>query len=399
MSAAQSAVRFEQTPILINFPDTSAFKETYGGASDRILLEGFHMRRPDATNDTVCVFMHPTATVHLLPLPRALARLGVPVLCCASRYPHNDSALIVEKVLIDLGQVIRHAREELGYKRVVLAGWSGGGPLSVYYQGQATSPTVTATPAGEPVDLRGLPAADGMMQLAAHASRASILTEWMDAAIVDERDPTRKDPELDLYGSNGGPRPPYDPAFVARYREAQVQRNRRITAWVRETLEDLERRNGPDVERAFVTHGTMADPRWLDPSIEPNERVPGRCYLGDPAVVNNGPVGLARFSTLRSWLSQWSIDESHASADRQGAQVRVPSLVIQMGADDACPPSHTDRIYASLGGEKEHCLLAGADHYLWAREHVAQAADRCIDWMTRKSLLDGLPEHSTRRAG
>lgn len=390
MSAAPSRTRFEQNPVLITYPDTSAFKETYGGASDRIVLEGFHLRRPDATNDTVCVFMHPTATLHLLPLPRTLARLGVPVLCCASRYPHNDSALIVEKVLIDLGQVVRHAREELGYKRVVLAGWSGGGPLSVYYQSQAQNPTVTATLAGEPIDLRGLTRADGMMQLAAHASRASILTEWMDPSILDEQDPTKKDPDLDLYGLSDGPRPPYDPAFVARFREAQVERNRRITTWVQETLADLQRRNGPDVERAFVTHGTMADPRWLDPSIEPNERVPGRCYLGDPAVVNNGPVGLARFSTLRSWLSQWSID-SHASADRQGRHVTVPSLVIQMGADDACPPSHTDRIFASLGGEKERRLIAGADHYLWGREHVTQAAETCIDWMTRKGLLDGVP--------
>jgi dienelactone hydrolase len=390
MSAPPSGARFEQRPVLITFNEASAFKETYGGPSDLIVLEGFHMRRPDASTRTICVFMHPTATLHLLPFPRALARRGVAVLCCSSRYPHNDSALIMEKVLIDLGRVLRHARADLGYEKVVLIGWSGGGPLTAYYQGQADNPTVAATPAGDPIDLGDLPPADGLIQIAAHLSRATILTEWLDPAIVDERDPTRRAPEFDLYDPDGAA-PPYDPAFVAEFRAAQVARNRRITAWVKDTLADLGRRGGPDVERAFVTFGTMADPRWLDPMIEPNERTPGRCYLGDPAQVNNGPAGLARFSTLRSWLSQWSIDDSLGSTERNGPHVAVPTLVVENGADDACPPSHPDRIHTSLGTDKERYRIAGADHYLHQRAHLEQAVDLCVDWMTRKGLLDGVP--------
>ena len=59
-------------------------------------------------------------------------------------------------------------------------------------------------------------------------------------------------------------------------------------------------------------HGTVADPRWLDPTVDPNERTPGTSYLGDPQVVNMSPVGLARFCTLRNWLSQWSYDDAGA---------------------------------------------------------------------------------------
>jgi hypothetical protein len=44
----------------------------------------------------------------------------------------------------------------------------------------------------------------------------------------------------------------------------------------------------------FVVHGTMADPRWLDPTVDPNERTPGTCYLGDPQVVNNSTDWLHR---------------------------------------------------------------------------------------------------------
>jgi len=44
----------------------------------------------------------------------------------------------------------------------------------------------------------------------------------------------------------------------------------------------------------------MADPRWMDLSIDPNDRQgPNWCFLGIPKTVNNGPVGIARFCTLR----------------------------------------------------------------------------------------------------
>ena len=48
--------------------------------------------------------------------------------------------------MLDLAAAIRHARERLGYERVVLAGWSGGGSLSLFYQQQAVHPTVTRDP-------------------------------------------------------------------------------------------------------------------------------------------------------------------------------------------------------------------------------------------------------------
>ena len=94
--------------------------------------------------------MHPIGGTQYLPLPTALARAGLHVISCNSRYPRNDTALIIEKVALDLGACVRHAREKFGYERVILGGWSGGGSLSMFYQSQAESPTVTSTPAGDP---------------------------------------------------------------------------------------------------------------------------------------------------------------------------------------------------------------------------------------------------------
>src|SRR5580658_8867661 len=145
---------WSRIPAILNFPDTAGFAETYGfgAASGRVWLEGQYLVPRERGSKTLYLFMHPSSTLHLLPMPAALASAGLHVLCAASRYPKNDSALIMEKVALDLGAYIRHCREELGYRKVVLVGWSGGGSLSLFYQAQAEHPTVTHTPAGDAVD-------------------------------------------------------------------------------------------------------------------------------------------------------------------------------------------------------------------------------------------------------
>ena len=40
-------------------------------------------------------------------------------------------------------------------------------------------------------------------------------------------------------------------------------------------LADGKKRAGDAYEHCFVVHGTMADPAWIDPAIEPNGRKPG----------------------------------------------------------------------------------------------------------------------------
>jgi alpha-beta hydrolase superfamily lysophospholipase len=319
----------------------------------------------------------------------ALARAGHHVIYCNSRFRGTDSALLMEKVIEDLGAAIKDAKDRLGYRKVVLAGWSGGGSLSVFYQQQAQHATVTSSPSGDGPDLTklDLPAADGLMLLAAHISRHGTLTEWLDGSILDESDPTKRDPELDLYNPDNPNQPPYSEEFLARYRQAQIDRNRRITAWVKDKLAELKAAGRPDDEFGFIVHGTMADPRWLDPAVDPNERVPGTCYLGDPQVVNMGPVGLARFSTLRSWLSQWSYDDAHGDGIACGRDIAVPSLVIGNLADDACTPEHTRRLFEAIGHpDKEMHEIHGATHYYAGpdqRDKLREAVTVVSDWLER----------------
>ena len=356
-----------RVPAILNFPDTAAFAETYGFAagSGQVWLEGQYLI-PRAPSKTLYLFMHPSGTLQLLPMPQALAGAGLHVLCAASRYPKNDSGLIMEKVAIDMGAWVRDARAR-EYEKVILVGWSGGGSLSLFYQAEAEAPSITATPAGDPVDLAraGLEPADGVVFIAAHLSRAETLTEWLDPSVTDELDPDRRELAFDIYEGTCPHQPPYTDEFVQRFRAAQIARNRKITEWCQQRLDTLRRRGTAEVERCFVVHRTMCDVRWLDPAIDPNGRRPGWCYMGDPRAVNTSPAGLARYSSLRSWLSQWSYDLSNAKGPQNAARIRrTPVLQVENQADDAVPASHNPAIRTALATpDKEYVRIEGATHY------------------------------------
>lgn len=378
----------ERVAYVLVHREAAAFSDTYGGGGNVVGLDCHLVRPIGSPASRVLVFMHPTGGGMYLPIVPGLAAAGQHVIWANSRYRGTDSALIMEKVVADLGAVVADARERLGYVEVVLAGWSGGGSLSAYYQSIANRGVgIVDTPAGDPYAIDGsrLPPADAVLMLAAHVSRHGTLTEWIDPSIADEAAPFDRDPQLDLYHPENPNNAPYRADFIERYRAAQIARNRRITGWVNGQLDQLRSSAQHHHERGFVVHGTMADPRWLDPMIDPSDRRPGWCFLGDPQVVNDGPVGLARFCTLRSWLSQWSYDDARGDAVSCLADVSQPVLVVGNTADDACTPSHTRRIFGAVVHDRKHLHeVRGATHYYTGpqgREHLAEAVGVVVDFL------------------
>ena len=221
----------------LSYDENASFTDTYGfsGNQGAVNLEGVLIRPRGVASRTLYLMMHPASTLQLLPVPRAAAESGVHVLCAASRYARNDSALIMEKVARDLGAFMAYAKTVLEYEFVVLLGWSGGGSLALFYQSQAERPTITHTPAGDPADLTsaGLIPADAVVFQAAHGSRARCLAEWIDPSVRNEIDPDDRDSSLDIYDRAGPHHPPYPAEFIDRYRAAQLARVRRVTAWVK----------------------------------------------------------------------------------------------------------------------------------------------------------------------
>jgi len=373
----------------VQYQESAKFTEVYGfaGTQGAVNCEGVRFVPKGKPSKTLAVFMHPSSTLQLLPMPQALAKAGVHVLCAGSRFARNDTPLIMEKVLLDLGAYLAHAKQNWGYEKIVLCGWSGGGSLALFYQSQAEKPSITHTPAGDSVEIKGLIPADAMIFQAAHLSRARMLSEWIDPSVTDESDPDRRDLELDIYNPKCPNQPPYSQEFVERFRSAQLRRMRARTQWVKDTLKKLK---GDELERGFVTYRTMCDVRFMDPAVDPNDRKPRWCYLGKPETANTGPVGIGRFATLRAWLSQWSIDDSNADGAKCARSVSVPLLAIENSADDAVPQPHVSGIHDAAGSrDKTFRLIKGATHYYQGQpELLKQAVDLVVGWMDKQRLLD-----------
>ena len=157
MTSASTDVKheYDRIPYLVAYQNNSAVRDVYGGVAELVVLESYLLRPKNKPSDTVLVFMHPIGGGAYLPMVNALARAGHHVVYANSRFRGTDSALLMEKVVEDLGECIKDAKNRLGYDKVVLVGNSGGASLSAFYQAQAEQPDITHTPAGDPVDLVG----------------------------------------------------------------------------------------------------------------------------------------------------------------------------------------------------------------------------------------------------
>lgn len=343
-------------------------------------------RPTDAESRTAVLIVHPTSNFLGHYALAQLASRGVTAVGMNTRYIGNDSALITENCVLDVGAGVRYLREK-GFDKIVLMGNSGGGGLVSLYQSQAEHPTITQTPAGDAPDLTqaDLPPVDGIICAMAHPGRAMVYTEWLDPAITDEQRPFERDPELDAFDPRNAP--PYSKEFIARYRAGQIARNRRITAWVRETLADLEAKGGSIQDLPFTVHGTTADLRFMDQSIEPSDREPGTLW-GDPWGANFLPASLGHQSSLRSWLSQWSVDESNANGPFHLGRVSVPVLVAYGTADGAAFPAHAQQLYdGATNSERELFEIKGADHYFKGQPKLLELfVDKVIDWLDEHQL-------------
>ncbi|MDD9889053.1 MAG: alpha/beta hydrolase [Gammaproteobacteria bacterium] len=294
-------------------------------------------------------------------LAEFMAARGYGFLGWNTRFRGNEAFFLLEHALIDIGTGVRWLKEEAGIEKIVILGNSGGGSLMGAYQSQSQSVTMTATPGLElPDALNDLIPADFYVSLCAHAGRPEVLTAWLDPAITDETDPTSVDPDLNMYDDKNGP--PYSPEFIKNYRAAQEARNHCITDWCHSELNRLASLGMTD--RAFNLFRTWADLRLMDGTIDPSQREVGRCYAGDPRQANFGPRGIGLTNTLRTWLSMWSLKDSHCRGAAHLNRINLPALVIQSSGDTGVFPSDAKAIYSALGSEDKSINMIDGDHYL-----------------------------------
>ena len=307
-----------------------------------------------------------------------MAARGIGFLGWNTRFRGFESSFLLDHALVDIGVGVRWLRDVAGVETVILLGNSGGGSLMAAYQSQAVDPNVTPLDGMRPADgLDALPAADGYVATAAHLGRPDVLTAWMDGAVVDENDPVATDPDLDLFAE--GNTPPYSAEFVTRYRAAQVARNHAITDWARAELKRVRAAGFSD--RPFTVMRTWADPRMVDPTLEPTNRPANMCYAGVPVKANRSSFGIAAACTLRNWLGMWSLRDAQTRAEPHLARIDRPALVINADADTGVFPSDAQRIVDGLAGADKTLHTINADHYFLTPGAREQQADLIAGWI------------------
>jgi pimeloyl-ACP methyl ester carboxylesterase len=350
---------------------------------------GFHpcqgiYHRPATTRPTVAfIATHYNVDFSEHYLAPHLAGHGFGFLGWNTRYRGAESWFLLEHALIDIGVGVRWLREQAGIETIVLLGNSGGGSLMAAYQSQALEPSIRpAFGLKLPPAVLELEPADLYVSLQAHVGRPEVLTAWFDPAVTDETDPLSVDPALDLYDERNGP--PFAPDFIERYRAAQVARNHRITAWARAELDRCQAVGTFD--RNFAIHRVWADPRMVDPSIEPTDRAPNRCYGGDPKRANRSPYGMGTAATLRTWLSMWSLEASDCRGAPHLATITQPALVVQSTADTGVFPSDTEAIHEALGSADKAKVMIPGDHYLESPTAARTTTAALIaDWVASRT--------------
>ena len=356
---------------------------------DGALVRGVLWTPPIGTPwKTAVILSHPRGDFSVHYACPLLAAAGYAVLGFGTRYMNNDTDCLHESCIID----VKTAHDEMkrrGAEAVVLLGNSGGGSLMAMAQAQ-------------------LGIGDGWIGMAAHPGEGVFMLQVIDPSVADENDPFATVAELDMYNPDNGWRPwpepcEFDPEWVVRYRAAQVARVARIDAIAKASIADAEaagfRLRGIDKadvaawreqrRRAVFTkyltiYRTLADPAYLDLSIDPDERPQGSLFaFPDPLDANYGRGGLARTMTARGWLSTWSGLSSHAKLADTMPQVTVPTILLHPTADTEIRIRQATEIVDRSGAaDKTYVELKGAPHYL--EGHRLEALAIVADWLTKR---------------
>ena len=338
---------------------------------------------------TAVILSHPRGDFSVHYACPLLAAAGYAVFGFGTRYQNNDTDCLHENCIVDVNTAYVEMKRR-GAEAVVLLGNSGGGSLMALAHAE-------------------LGIGDGWIGMAAHPGEGVFMLQVIDPSVADENDPFSTVPELDMYHPDNGWRPwpqpcEYDRDWLATYRAAQVARVARIDAIAKAAVADAaaagarlrpidsaadpaawrEQRRRAVFSRYHTIYRTLADPAYLDLSIDPDERPMGSLFaFPDPFDANYGRGGLARTMTSRGWLSTWSGLSSHAKLADTMPRVQVPTLLVHPTADTEIRVWQAKEIVDNAGAaDTTYVELQGAPHYL--EGHRREALAIVADWLAAR---------------
>lgn len=355
---------------------------------DGMLVRGVLWTPAGRMPKTAVILAHPRGDFSVHYACPLLAAAGFAVLGFSTRYLNNDADCLHEKCVVDVQAAADEMRRR-GAETVVLFGNSGGGSLMALAQAETSC-------------------GDAWIGVAAHPGEGVFMEQVIDPSVADESDPHGVVPELDMYDPRNGWRPwpessTYDREWLKHYRAAQRERIARIDAIARGAIQsaDEARVRGRDLEKGsdawrdarrrglhtpyLTIYRTLANPAYLDLSIDPDDRPMGSLFaFPDPFEANYfGRFGLSRVMTPYGWLSTWSSLSSPAKLADTMPKLTCPVLVVHPTADTEIRLWQAREVRDRAGSEDvTYHELAGAPHYL--EGHRTPAMALVADWIRER---------------
>ena len=267
-----------------------------------------------------------------------LSRRGFLVLGMNPRFDNNDFDLQWEDILLDMKSGVEFLRRQPGITKVVLLGYSGGGPTMGFYQavaekGAAYCQGPAKMSSCTPAQAAGLIKADGIVFIDPSPGAVGAL-RGLNPAITDESRPQVLDPSLDPFNPENGfvPDRPvtYSEPFKKRYYEGQSARMNRLIDDAQTLMRMMTEGKSafPDDDVMVIPRAGGASIASPDPGIDPGTTKPVKLLRNNgsiatqvvnsilpPIKINpdaNATFAAARATTVRTFLSTAAIRSTNA---------------------------------------------------------------------------------------
>lgn len=374
-------------------PDNTLVEPVLLTAADMRQSSGLLYQPPAEKRNRIGVLvMHPRADFSRHYCIPPFVAAGMTVLGHTTRCLNNDTTAIHEDLLLDVAAAVQCLHDR-GMEKVLLFGNSGGGSLFAFYQAEAQKAQgqrLQQDPAGKPTKLNmaTMIPADGLLAVSAHPGEGKVLMSCIDPSVVDEQQPLLSNPALDMYDTRNGFAAPgqqsrYSADFIQAFRAGQRARVAQLDALAQAMIRDArdaeecyknskgklsaaERQaigRRAAFEPVMIVYRTMANPHYVDHSIDPSKRSYGSLFSERPDLMNFQYIGFGRVTTPAAWLSTWSGLSSNADFCKNAASISCPLVVVNASRDREIYPAEAREMHETALSQDKTFIELDAEHY------------------------------------
>jgi hypothetical protein len=332
-------------------------------------------------------------------IDRELPKRGFVVLGMNPHSANNEAAVRwEERMPKDIKAGVEFLKKEVGVKRVILLGGSGGGPNVAFYQALAEKGLSVCKSPNKIVecpDDAGLvgPPADAIVFRDTHPGNPMNRLRSANPAVLDEANAGVLDDSLNPFLEKNGYNPrgcaSYSEEFQKRYFEGQSKRMNRLVENALKTKADMTAgKHFPKDDAPFVAHRGEARLTQLDRTIDAKTHSPQKLVQDDGKIVTGIVTTVRPCSpenreadashsnsidvTINSFLGAGAIRSTHAMADIDHCSsnnsttcmvryIEAPTLVLASGGHYFIRDNE-EIFERSASRKKDYAVIAGATH-------------------------------------